>query len=463
VLPIATPAGDEATELLADGLTDELITQLGQLSPRRLAVIARTSAMTYRRTPKSIADIGRELDVRYVVESSLRRDGATLRISSKLIPVADQTPSAVWEETFDTGSGGGVLSSTRAGYRLARLVGGELLPRDAVRSEARAPENTAAWEQFMRGRALMNRGTIADVQQAIGAFDAATKADATFAPAWAKLAEARHLLVMMGATRPLDAYPLARDEAARAVAADDRLADSYLAEGLVALWFDWSPAIAAARFERAIALNNSNAAARHDYAWALVALGRDEDAIREITMARDFDPVSVRANNDIGWLYLELGRGADAERACEHTLALDASALEAQACLERAYTQRGLWDAALAAARTTMPAPAYDALAARGGTSQDLVRALWQWRLERLEQAARTRWISPYTLAVQHVLVGNHDRAIDALERARDEKNGMLVFLARDPALDPLRDNPRFRTFSARVLGPSEALMPPRR
>jgi tetratricopeptide (TPR) repeat protein len=309
----------------------------------------------------------------------------------------------------------------------------------------------------MRGRALMNRGTTADAQQAIGAFEAATKADAAFAPAWAKLAEARHLLVMMGATRPLDAYPFARDEAARAVAADDRLADSYLAEGLVALWFDWNPAIAAARFERAIALNNSHAAARHDYAWALVALGRNEEAIREITMARDLDPVSVRANNDIGWLYLELGRAADAERACEHTVALDASALEAQACLERAYTQRGLWDAALAAARTTMPAAAFDALAARGGTSQDMVRALWQWRLERLEQAARTRWISPYTLAVQHVLVGNHDRAIDALERARDEKNGMLVFLARDPALDPLREHPRFRAFSARILGPSEA------
>ncbi len=211
----------------------------------------------------------------------------------------------------------------------------------------------------MRGRALMNGGTAADVRQAIQAFEAAVASDPALAPAWAKLAEAHHLLVMMGVAAPLDAYPAAKIAAARAIGADASLSDAHVANGLVALWFDWDPRAAAAAFERALALNGSNAAAHHDYGWALVALGRDDQAIAEITTARDLDPLSARANSDIGWLYLQLRRPIDAQRACEQTLAVDATALEPQACLERAYTQRGLWDAALTAARLTSPPDAW--------------------------------------------------------------------------------------------------------
>jgi tetratricopeptide (TPR) repeat protein len=261
--------------------------------------------------------------------------------------------------------------------------------------------------------------------------------------------------VIMGAAKPRDAYVAARGEAARAVAADATLADAHLAQGLVALWFDWNPAAAAASFERALRLNGSLAAAHHDYAWALVALGRHEDAIAAITRARDLDPLSVRASNDIGWLYLHLRRPEDATRACEHTLALDPNALEAQACLERAYTQRALWDAAFNAARTMVPAEATAAIAASAPTRELAMRALWKWRLDRLEQAAGTRWVNPHTLAVHYVLVGDHARAIEALERARDERASMLAFAARDPALDPLRGDPRFVSWLASLSQPA--------
>jgi DNA-binding winged helix-turn-helix (wHTH) protein/TolB-like protein/Tfp pilus assembly protein PilF len=458
VLPIEPIAGDQATQVLADGLTDELISQLGQLDPRRLAVIARTSAMSYRGSRKNVAEIGRELNVSLVIESSLRRDGTTLRIGSKLIPVADQTPSASWEETFDSAANAGATASTRAAIRLARLVGAAIMPEPPPEATARATTSAAAWDQFMRGRALVNGGTAADVRQAIQAFEAAVASDPALAPAWAKLAEAHHLLVMMGVAAPLDAYPAAKIAAARAIGADASVSDAHVANGLVALWFDWDPRAAAAAFERALALNASNAAAHHDYGWALVALGRDDQAIAEITTARDLDPLSARANSDIGWLYLQLRRPIDAQRACEQTLAVDATALEPQACLERAYTQRGLWDAALTAARLTSPPDAWPTIAPAGRAADAAMRALWQWRLERLEQAARTRWISPYTLAVQQVLVGNTSAALDALERAVADRAGMLVFLDRDPALDPLRGDPRFRAVSERRAQPAPAV-----
>ena len=447
VLPITPLQTDEATGALAEALTDEIISELGQLSPNRLAVIARTSSMAYRGQAKGIAEIGRELDVSLVVESSLRREGNTIRLGIKLIGVTNQTPSASWEETFDVTSGAGPTAATRAAIRMSRLVGAAVLPLMTARRDPPTTGNTAAWASYMRGRSLMNGGSAAHARQAIGAFEAATAADPNFAGAWAKRAEARHLLVMMGADRPLDAYVAARDEAARAVAADPTLADAHLAQGLVSLWFDWNPGAAASSFERALRLNDSLAAAHHDYAWSLLALGRDVEAIAEINRARDLDPLSVRANNDIGWLYLHLRRPADAERACEHTLAVDQTALEAQACLERSYSQRSLWDAALNAARATMPVEAFATIAATGPTREDAMRALWTWRLQRLEQAAQTRWISPYTLAVQYVLVGDHARAIEALERARADKAGMLAFAGRDPALDPLRGDPRFRAF----------------
>ena len=172
-----------------------------------------------------------------------------------------------------------------------------------------------------------------------------------------------------------------------------------------------------ASFERALALNASHAAAHHDYAWSLVALGRDDEAVAHITAARDLDPLSTRANTDIGWLYLQLRQPAEATRACQHTLAIQPGALEAQACLERAYLQRGMYDAALRAAEATLPATGCGPAARGAGTSRDRLRAFWRWRLERLEEMARSRWISPYTLAVHLAMLGDTDRAVEQLER----------------------------------------------
>ena len=184
------------------------------------------------------------------------------------------------------------------------------------------------------------------------------------------------------------------------------------------------PARAAASFERALALNPSHAAALHDYAWTLAALGRDGEAVARITAARDLDPLSSRANNDIGWLYLHLRQPAEALRACQHTLAIHEDSLEAQACLERAYVQRGMYDAALRAARATLPDDgAPDPESRTAADAEQALRGLWRWRLERLERAAATRWISPYTLATTLVMVGDSE-ACPRSARSRSRSAG---------------------------------------
>jgi tetratricopeptide (TPR) repeat protein len=228
---------------------------------------------------------------------------------------------------------------------------------------------------------------------------------------------------------------------------------------LVSLWYGWQPETAARSFERAIALNPSHGAAHHDYAWALVGLGRFDEAVRHITAARDLDPLSTRANADIGWLHLHLRQPTEAARACQHILAIFPDALEAQACLERAFVQRGLYDDAVRAALASLPqnadivVPALSAVEgpASGASAQDRMRAIWRWRLQRLEQASRTRYINPYSLATHHVLLGDVDRAMTELERAYDQRAGIMAFLETDPMVDPLRSHPRFDALLQKV------------
>ena len=450
VMPFANLTGDPSADYLADALTDEVIMQLGTFGRNRLAVIARTSAMRYRTQQKSVTEIGRELDVAYVVESSVRRTGQSLRLSSSLVSVVSGTAVISWDDMFDAITGTAETQQTHAAIRVSRRIAAALLPEADTATAERSTLNTAAWDAFLRASALLNSGTPNDIVNASAQLKDAVQRDPSFAAAWARLAEVEHLRVMMGQAAPVDAYPSAREAAARAIAGARNLPAAYLAEGLVQLWYDWRPAEAAKSFERALALNDSFAAAHHDYAWALVALGRTDDAIRHISRARDLDPLSTRANNDVGWLFLHVRQPEAAARACRQTLAIDAAALEAQACLERAYAQQQLFDAALQAARATLPT-SEEGLAVGNGRGLDGLRQIWRWRLQQVERAAATRWISPYTLATLYVLTDDRDRALAALQDSHAKRVGMMVFLARDPLMDPLRADPRFEALTRRV------------
>jgi DNA-binding winged helix-turn-helix (wHTH) protein/TolB-like protein len=453
VLPFVNLTGDDSASGLADGLTDEVISQLGALGHNRLAVIARTSAMAYRDTKKDVRTIGAELNVRFLVEGSIRREGQAWRITTTLVTVASQTSQAQWEETFGSQPSAADNHQRHAAFRIARLAARQVVGDTPGVVPPRHVLGVGVWEGFLHATALANGGRPDDLRRAIAQLVAVVEHQPDFADAWARLAAAHHMLVMMGAVEPDAAYPAAREAAARAVALDGTLASAHLARGLVALWYEWKPESAAESFTRALALNASDAAAHHDYAWALVALGRTDEAVRHITAARDLDPVSTRASNDVGWLHLQLRQPEEAARACHQTLAIDSESLEAQACLERAYVARRLYDAALHAARTATPA-ATTAPAASGRTSADAtaeLQRLWKWRVQRLEQASRSRWVSPYTLATHYVLIGETHKAIDALETAYAARAGMLVFLARDPAMDPLRQEPRFAALLAKI------------
>lgn len=450
VLPLEDLTGDPPPSWFADGLTDELIAQIGRVSPARLGVIARTSAMTYRDSSKSVSEIGRELGVSHVVEGSLRRDGSTLRVTVQLVGVGDQTP--IWSETYDRSVHGSLAIQSEIAAQVARALALELLSVPWALPTWTGTHSPDARDAYLRGTYFSNRGGSGDLASALEQFDAAARLDSRFAAARAAQADTYHRLVMVGEMLPAEGYSRAAAAARDAVRLDPNLAEAHAAMGLVELWAYWDPPAAVASFERALALNPSDAPAHHDIAWALVALQRFDDAVAHVTRARDLDPLSPRANNDIGWLYLQIRQPSEALRACRHTLALDPASVEAQQCLERAHLQRGELTEAVAAARTAaerrrVPLPA----SLDAATPEARLQALWRWRLDRLETLARERYVSPYTLAMHHAVLGDDGRAIARLEEAYAEGAGVVVLLPTDPLFERMRGTPRFDGLIAKI------------
>jgi TolB-like protein/DNA-binding winged helix-turn-helix (wHTH) protein/Tfp pilus assembly protein PilF len=444
VLPLDDLSSEASPAWFADGLTEELIAQLGRVSPQRLGVIARTSAMVYRGSNKTIADIGRELGVSHVVEGSIRRDGSRIRVTAQLVSVRDQ--SHVWSETYDRTVEGALTIQSEVAAQVTRALALELLPARLAAPASAATRSPAAHDAYMRGRYFLTRGMPGDTRTAVDNFEEAVRLDPQFARGHAAVAAAYHWLAMSGQLPPRDAYQRAATAAREAVRLDSDLADAHDAVGLVQLWSDWNPAAAATSFTRALTLNPSDATAHHDLAWSLVALQRFDEAVSHITRAYELDPLSPRASNDIGWLYLHTRQPSEAARACRHTLSLDPDSVEAQQCLERAHLQRGELLEALRAARDAV-ARGRGALPAAlddHGPPASRIQALWRWRLERLEALERERPISPYTLAMHHVVLGEDEEALRRLEQAYEARASVMVLLPGDPVFERLRAYPRF-------------------
>jgi TolB-like protein/DNA-binding winged helix-turn-helix (wHTH) protein/Flp pilus assembly protein TadD len=450
VLPLDDLSGDSPPAWFADGLTEELIAQLGRVSPARLGVIARTSAMVYRDSNKTVADIGRELGVSHVLEGSIRRDGSQVRVTVQLVSVRDQSP--VWSETYDRSGRGALAIQSEVAAQVTRALAIELLPASFAASDWTPTSAPEARDAYLRGRYFLTRGTPADTRSAIEHFEQAVRLDPQFARGHAALAAAYHWMAMSGQSMPREAYPRAATAAREALRLDPDLAEAHEATGLVQLWSEWNPAEAVASFTRAVTLNPSDATAHHDLAWSLVALQRFDEAVTHITRARELDPLSPRASNDIGWLYLHIRQPSEAARACRQTLSLHPESVEAQQCLERAHLQRGELAEALRAARAVLERGRGELPATlEVGPPESRINALWRWRLEQLQSLQGQRRISPYTLAMHHMVLGELDEALARLEQAYEERSSVMVLLPGDPLFERLHADRRFTRLVERI------------
>jgi TolB-like protein/DNA-binding winged helix-turn-helix (wHTH) protein/Flp pilus assembly protein TadD len=449
VLPFENLSGDQEQDYLSDGMTEEMIMQLAQANPARLGVIARTSSMHFKGSKKTVAQIGRELAADYVLQGSLRREGERLRISAQLIQVEDQTH--LWTQNYERD----VRDLLAVQDDVARAIASEIrVQLTAPRSEAggRGTGHDAVapdvHQQYLKGRYFWNKRTEAGFVKAIEHFQLAIKQNPGYAPAYAGLADAYALLgAMTNSTSPrMEAMPRARSFAEKALALDESLAEAHASLAFVQMHFDHEWAAAEKQFQRAIALNPSYVTAHHWYAYCLMAQTRVDEALREIRLAQQLDPLSLIINTDVAELLYYARRYDEAIGQAKATLELDPSFALAHRVLGLAYEQKGMYQESLAELQTQVR------LSGRADYAlAELARAhaLTGNRAEAEKLLGELRSLDPQNpgtsigLAFLYAALGNTDEAFVWLEKSARERMGVIMIKVQ-PYFDSLRSDPRF-------------------
>jgi TolB-like protein/DNA-binding winged helix-turn-helix (wHTH) protein/Tfp pilus assembly protein PilF len=451
VLPFENLTGDAGQEYFSDGLTEEMIGQLGQLDPQRLGVIGRTSVMHYKHTQESLQQIGRELGVQYVLEGSVRRDSDKVRISAQLIQMKDQTH--VWARQYDRELGG-ILALQG---EIAREAADEIqltLGSGHNRKPAASPNSYEAYDLYLKGRYFWNKRTLDGFRQAREYFQQAIAKDPDYAPAYAGLADTFALMSSWALAPQNEFMPKARAAALKALQIDATLAEAHTSLALIAENYDYDWQTAEKEYQQAIELNPNYATAHHWYAECLMWQGRFDEALRESERARQLDPLSLIIATDYGAIlyYSRQYDGAIAQSRA--VLDMDPSFGRAVGILLGVYVQEGRFAEALDYIEQHHPladnpwtwVAKAEVYGPRGRTAEA------DHALARAEQLFRgspseARGVLPSV----YVAVGRKDQAIALLQKAYAEHSNAVVGIKVDPSYDPLRSDPRFQDLLRRV------------
>ena len=454
VLPFKNLGADPEQEFFSDGLTEEMISELGRLSPCRLGIIARTSAMQYKDSGKRIDEIGRELAVDYILEGSVRRVGNRSRITTQLIHVGDQTH--LWAQSYDRDLQDVFQVQREVAQQVADSLAFELLPEAQTRSRSVVPE---AYEAYLRGRHFWNQGTDTDALKAIEWFERALDRDAGYALAYSGIANCHGRLVWFSAASPLEGGAKAKQAAMHALELDPELSEAHASMALVHFWFEWDWAAAEREFRRATELQPNYADAHNWYAAFLNAMGRCDEAMSEQRMAEDLDPLSLTIAMNGADPHYFLRHFDGAIEHLERVLRREPRFFPAQYNLGRAYALKGLYTEALevfeTAARLSGNRQAGAALAyasARAGMAGEAKKLM-----QEMEQAAAVRYLASPQLALVHLGLGEMEKALDRLERGFEERSYFMIYLRADPFYDELRSHPRFTALLDRLAFPPHA------
>ena len=450
VLPLENLGSDQEQEYVVDGITDELITELGRLAPRRLGVIARTSSMQYKRTGKGVAEIGRELNVSYIVEGAVRRDGNRMRVTAQLIHVSDQTH--VWAHGYERKLQDVLLLQSELAAAIAAEVQVMLVPQVKPATSGRRV-NPDAYDACLKARFLWNRRTRDDLFRALELFATSIERDPEHAPAFAGLADTYLVLADYRWMRPNEALPLATAAAMNALRVDERLADAHTSLAHAKLhMLDWDGA--EQEFRRAIELGPGYAFARFYYANFLVGRSRFGEAIAEAREALRLDPVSMLAEANLAIIYYNAGRYDEALPLCQKALQMEPNLPRPYDDLGRILLEKGAFSEAIRALQKAVSLSnrgtrylaslgyGYGA-SARKGQAREI--------LAELTETAKQRYVGESDLAFANIGIGERDQAIYWLERAWEERDSHVPFLHVDPRLASLRADPRFVALMRRI------------
>jgi TolB-like protein/tetratricopeptide (TPR) repeat protein len=455
VLPFENLSGDVEQEYLADGLTEEMISQLGRSHVATLGVIARTTMMQYRRVRKTVRQIGDELGVDYVVEGSVRREADRLRVTAQLIQVHDQTP--IWSGTYEQA----IRSVVSLQRELASDIGREI--RLTLIGGGRSPVgepgviDPEAYDAHLKGRHLLNRFTPHAVQRSLEYFRRAIDLDPGYAASYASLAEAYERMPLWIEAPAASTLPLALEAAERARQLDPNLPEAYTALALIAANYSWDWATAERHFQHALELNPSCAPARCWYAEFLAEMGRFDEALETIDRARRHDPLSSVVLSTRAFVFLMGSRFDEAIAQADLVMELEPEYPMGLIRIGLAYGAKGRFDDAVAALQRAVRA-APELLAARALLGHALARAGRQREalksLTELRQLAKQRYVPAFLFATVHSGLGEPEKALTFLEKEYDARGWYMLLIKYAPQFDNLRDHPRFQAVIRRMKFP---------
>jgi TolB-like protein/Tfp pilus assembly protein PilF len=451
VLPFENMSGQKRQEYFSDGLTEEMITQLGRMNPDRLGVIARTSAMRYKNATKTADQIGQELHVSHILEGSVRRASGRVRIAAQLIQVSDQTH--LWAESYERGVTDILALQSDVAQAIARQIQIKLMPQARERLAASGSMSPDAYEAYLRGRHLWNQRTPQALQKSVTYFEKAIQIDPAYAPAYAGMADSYLTQQDDGLLPTLKATAKAKRAAGEALQRDAMLAEPHISLAH-AYFHEFNWRASEREFKCGLELNPNYAVGHFYFANYLLAKGQFEDALAEARQAKALDPVSLPVRSNTAMALYYCGQYDEAIEQCLQVLEIDPNFARTYEDLGRVYWEKGMRREAIRAFKKAvsysgrgsmyMAELAY-AYAGQGKQAEAVTL------LRELTERARKRYVSAYAFVLIYTGMGNKDQAFAWLDKAYEERASTLPFLKTNPSLASLRSDSRFQTLIRRM------------
>jgi TolB-like protein/DNA-binding winged helix-turn-helix (wHTH) protein/Tfp pilus assembly protein PilF len=452
VLPLVNLSGDPSEEFFADGMTDQLITDLAQVGSLR--VISRTSVVQYKGTKKNLPEIARELNVDAIVEGSVVRSGQRVRVTAQLLQA--RSDRHLWAESYDRDLGDVLKLQGEVADAIAQQVRAQLTPQQQVQLRESYIVNPAAYDAYLKGHLYFTTEyTKPDsLRKAQHLFDEAIQKDPNFALAYSGLGDTYIYLAFAGALPKETAYRSAKEELAKAMSLDDSIGEAYDALGALNWRFDWDWDAADRAFNRAITLAPSYSCAHEDRALFLAFMGRRAEALAEITKVEQLDYGFSSASTESGTYYL-LRDYPRLVEASKRGLLLDQKVWLQHYYLGVGYEGTGNLQEAISEYQKAIEVSdgaQGPAVALAHAYSAVGKQAEGEKILRDLERQSKETSISPYNLATIYAGLGENDKAFEFLEKAYSEKSLDISWsLKSDFLLDRLRPDPRFQSLLLRV------------
>jgi TolB-like protein len=451
VLPFANLSGQPDQDYFSDGLTEEMLGQLGRLHPARLGVIARTSVMRYKGTHEPIDRIGRELGVDYVLEGSVRRGPERVRITAQLIQVSDQTH--LWTDCYERDLGDVLVLQSEIARAIAAEIEVKVTPAASRRLARAGRVDTEAHEAYLKGRFHWCKFSREHLDMALDYFQLAVDRDPSYALAHVGISYVWISRADCGFMPPRLAFPKAKAAASRANELDETLAEGHELLGNVRRHLEWDWNGAETEFRQAIRLEPNHAFGHFMYSDFLVSMRRSAEAMAEMRRALELDPLNFLFHCFLGWHQVYLGEYDAAIAQLGRTLRSEPNFTAAHLGLWGAFYRTRRLDEALAEARRFFELLGDAELAETLGRGYAEAGYAGAMHLAAEELAARSErtHVPALRIARLHAHAGESERALDWLEKACEDRETPLVHVRVSWDWDDVRDHPRFQELLRRM------------